>query len=81
MPVTFVTYTVGMLALSGFPLLFSGFWSKDEILHAAHGWAGVAWAVLPRVGGGVPDGVLYDAAGLSGVFWGVSGGGWKSEGG
>jgi NADH-quinone oxidoreductase subunit L len=29
---------VGMLALSGFPLLFSGFWSKDEILHAAHDW-------------------------------------------
>src|SRR5678809_1320343 len=39
MPVTFVTYAVGMLALSGFPLLFSGFWSKDEILHAAHGWS------------------------------------------
>jgi NADH-quinone oxidoreductase subunit L len=38
MPVTFITYTVGMLALSGFPLLFSGFWSKDEILHAAHAW-------------------------------------------
>jgi NADH-quinone oxidoreductase subunit L len=38
MPVTFVTYTIGMLALSGFPLFFSGFWSKDEILHAAHGW-------------------------------------------
>jgi NADH-quinone oxidoreductase subunit L len=38
MPVTFATYAIGMLALSGFPLLFSGFWSKDEILHAAHGW-------------------------------------------
>jgi len=38
MPVTFATYAVGMLALSGFPLLFSGFWSKDEILHAAHHW-------------------------------------------
>jgi NADH-quinone oxidoreductase subunit L len=38
MPATFATYAVGMLALSGFPLLFSGFWSKDEILHAAHGW-------------------------------------------
>src|SRR6266851_10144483 len=38
MPLTFATYAVGMLALSGFPLLFSGFWSKDEILHAAHGW-------------------------------------------
>jgi NADH-quinone oxidoreductase subunit L len=39
MPVTFITYIVGMLALSGFPLLFSGFWSKDEILHAAHSWS------------------------------------------
>ena len=38
MPITFATYAVGMLALAGFPLLFSGFWSKDEILHAAHGW-------------------------------------------
>jgi NADH-quinone oxidoreductase subunit L len=38
MPVTFFTYTIGMLALSGFPLFFSGFWSKDEILHAAHLW-------------------------------------------
>ena len=39
MPVTFATYAVGMLALCGFPLFFSGFWSKDEILHAAHGWS------------------------------------------
>jgi NADH-quinone oxidoreductase subunit L len=38
MPITFATYTVGMLALCGFPLFFSGFWSKDEILHAAHNW-------------------------------------------
>jgi NADH-quinone oxidoreductase subunit L len=38
MPLTFATYAVGMLALSGFPLFFSGFWSKDEILHAAHAW-------------------------------------------
>jgi NADH-quinone oxidoreductase subunit L len=38
MPVTFATYSVGMLALCGFPLFFSGFWSKDEILHAAHSW-------------------------------------------
>ena len=32
MPVTFVTFTIGGLALSGFPLLTAGFWSKDEIL-------------------------------------------------
>jgi len=38
MPVTFAVYGIGMLALSGFPLFFSGFWSKDEILHHAHKW-------------------------------------------
>jgi len=43
MPVTFATYAIGMLALSGFPLLFSGFWSKDEILHAAHLWSISHW--------------------------------------
>jgi len=39
MPITFATYGIGMLALSGFPLLFSGFWSKDDILHSAHEWS------------------------------------------
>ncbi|MEO6912119.1 MAG: proton-conducting transporter membrane subunit, partial [Edaphobacter sp.] len=39
MPITFATYAVGMLALCGFPLLFSGFWSKDAILHAARYWS------------------------------------------
>jgi NADH-quinone oxidoreductase subunit L len=36
MPLTFITYAIGMLALCGFPLAFSGFWSKDGILEAAH---------------------------------------------
>ena len=35
MPVTFYTYLAGALALSGFPLLTAGFWSKDEILSGA----------------------------------------------
>jgi NADH-quinone oxidoreductase subunit L len=39
MPITFAAYTAGMLALCGFPLFFSGFWSKDEILRAAHSWS------------------------------------------
>ena len=39
MPLTFATYAIGMLALSGFPLIFSGFWSKDEILHSAFEWS------------------------------------------
>jgi NADH-quinone oxidoreductase subunit L len=38
MPITFAAYAVGTLALCGFPLFFSGFWSKDAILHAAYGW-------------------------------------------
>jgi NADH-quinone oxidoreductase subunit L len=40
MPITFATYAIGMMALSGVPIFFSGFWSKDEILHAAHSWVG-----------------------------------------
>jgi NADH-quinone oxidoreductase subunit L len=39
MPVTFATYAAGMLALCGFPLFFSGFWSKDAILHSAQTWS------------------------------------------
>jgi NADH-quinone oxidoreductase subunit L len=39
MPLTFTTYAVGMLALSGFPLIFSGFWSKDGILESAQHWS------------------------------------------
>ncbi|MCF7686897.1 MAG: NADH-quinone oxidoreductase subunit L [Cephaloticoccus sp.] len=38
MKVTFLTFAVGMMALSGVPFLFSGFWSKEGILHAAHAW-------------------------------------------
>jgi NADH-quinone oxidoreductase subunit L len=39
MPLTFFTYAIGMLALCGFPLFFSGFWSKDGILEAAQHWS------------------------------------------
>jgi len=39
MPITFLTYAAGMLALCGVPLFFSGFWSKDAILHAARNWS------------------------------------------
>jgi NADH-quinone oxidoreductase subunit L len=37
MPVTFVTFLIGGLALSGFPIVTAGFWSKDEILAEAFG--------------------------------------------
>ncbi len=42
MPITFITFVIGGLALSGFPLITAGFWSKDEILADAfghHHWA------------------------------------------
>jgi len=35
MPVTFWTFLIGGFALSGFPLVTAGFWSKDEILSGA----------------------------------------------
>ncbi|MFZ5881952.1 MAG: NADH-quinone oxidoreductase subunit L [Chloroflexota bacterium] len=37
MPITFWTFVIGGFALSGFPLITAGFWSKDEIL--ADAWA------------------------------------------
>ncbi len=36
MPLTFWTFLAGGLALSGFPLITAGFWSKDEILSGAY---------------------------------------------
>jgi NADH-quinone oxidoreductase subunit L len=43
MPITFWTFLVGGFALSGFPVLTAGFWSKDEIFAEAfgHGHVGV----------------------------------------
>lgn len=35
MPITFWTFLIGGFALSGFPLVTAGFWSKDEILSGA----------------------------------------------
>ena len=35
MPITFWTFLIGGFALSGFPLLTAGFWSKDEIFSGA----------------------------------------------
>jgi NADH-quinone oxidoreductase subunit L len=39
MPVTFLTYAIGMMALSGVPLFFAGAWTKEEILHATSLWS------------------------------------------
>jgi NADH-quinone oxidoreductase subunit L len=48
MPVTGTTFIAGALALSGFPLVTAGFYSKDEILwnaFAAPGGGAVLWGV------------------------------------
>lgn len=44
MPVTFWTFLIGGFALSGFPLITAGFWSKDEIL--ADAFANGHWVVF-----------------------------------
>ena len=38
MPITFLTYAIGMMSLSGVPLIFSGGWTKEEILNATAHW-------------------------------------------
>ncbi|MCY4146131.1 MAG: NADH-quinone oxidoreductase subunit L [Chloroflexi bacterium] len=45
MPVTFWTFLIGGLSLSGLPIITAGFWSKDEILADA-------WLVLEGYGSG-----------------------------
>lgn len=45
MPVTFWTFLIGGLSLSGLPIITAGFWSKDEILADA-------WLVLSEYGSG-----------------------------
>jgi NADH-quinone oxidoreductase subunit L len=43
MPATFLTYTIGMMNLSGVPFFFSGGWTKEEILHATGEWPVSRW--------------------------------------
>jgi NADH-quinone oxidoreductase subunit L len=47
MPRTAITFIIGGLALSGFPFVTAGFWSKDEILSSAWytGSNGVFWTL------------------------------------
>ena len=45
MPVTFWTFLIGGLSLSGLPIITAGFWSKDEILADA-------WLVLDKYSSG-----------------------------
>jgi NADH-quinone oxidoreductase subunit L len=38
MPITFMTYAIGVMNLSGVPLFFAGGWTKEGILHATQHW-------------------------------------------
>ncbi|MDR2676324.1 MAG: NADH-quinone oxidoreductase subunit L, partial [Opitutaceae bacterium] len=38
MKLTFAAFSIGMMALAGVPFVFSGFYSKEGILHAAAHW-------------------------------------------
>ncbi len=46
MPITFWTFLIGGFALSGFPVLTAGFWSKDEIFAEAFGSGHIAVFVV-----------------------------------
>jgi len=71
MPVTFATYAVGMMALSGFPLLFSGAWTKEEILNATWHWP---VSIVPHylMLAGVFLTALYMTRQMAYVFYGKS---------
>jgi NADH-quinone oxidoreductase subunit L len=63
MPITYLTYLFGTLALAGiWP--FAGFWSKDEIL--ANSW--LAGLLQNKIGGYIALGVLLIAAALTAFY-------------
>ncbi len=68
MPLTALTFLIGSLALSGFPLISAGFWSKDEILT-------YAWSLNPFVFWGLAVAAgftaFYAARQISLVFLGT----------
>jgi len=74
MRTTFLTYAAGMLALCGFPL-FSGFWSKDGILGAAHAWGPTRWPYFLLVFGALLT-AFYMTRQVSYVFFGN----WRGHG-
>jgi NADH-quinone oxidoreductase subunit L len=50
MPRTFWTFIIGALALSGFPLVTAGFWSKDRILAEAWEVLEIFWVLAVSTG-------------------------------
>ncbi len=69
MPVTFLTYAIGMMNLSGVPFFFSGGWTKEEVLHATAHWP---VSPLPHylMLAGVILTALYMTRQIIYVFWG-----------
>jgi len=70
MPRTFWTFLAGGLALSGFPLITAGFWSKDEILTGA--FSGSHWVIFSVLALAALLTSFYTARQISMVFLGES---------
>ena len=69
MPVTFMTYAIGMMALSGVPFFFSGGWTKEEILHATAHWHASRWPYYLMLAGVILT-ALYMTRQMIYVFFG-----------
>jgi NADH-quinone oxidoreductase subunit L len=68
MPVTYITYVIGTLALAGI-IPFAGFWSKDEILADAFNIALIGGrSVLENLSGFIALGILLIAAAFTAFY-------------
>jgi NADH-quinone oxidoreductase subunit L len=68
MPGTAWTFIIGGLALSGFPIITAGFWSKDEIL--AEAFINQHWIVLAVLATAALLTAFYTARQITMVFFG-----------
>jgi len=68
MPITFWTFLIGGLALSGFPIITAGFWSKDEIL--ADAFAHQQWVTFFSLAFGALITAFYTMRQISLTFLG-----------
>ena len=69
MPVTFVTYAIGMMALSGVPLFFFRWLDQGGNPSRHRALAAIACTVLPDAGRRRSHSPLYDAANDLRLFW------------